>query len=471
MKTLNLLGIDLGASQGRAFCGSFDGETLSLREIHRFPNGPVNTNTGSYWDILGILNEVRNCVLKTRAESIPISALAIDGWSQDFGLLDSQGNLLSNPHTYRDSRTDGILEEVEGQITGREIFNKTGMQPFSFCTLFQLIAMKRRERAILEKADKLLFIPNLLSFLIAGSLNCDTTLASVSLLYSPFTHHWIEKFLSRFDLPQIMPSIRDGSGVIGEATGSFLQDTGLHRLPLISVMQHDTASSVFAAPVEEMGEIVFLSSGTWSVLGTMVSEPVINDEAYRRGFSNELTYDRRTMLLQNITGLWILQECAREWSLEGYEIDYEYMEEKAASSQFDSFIDPDYAEFARPGNMAEKIARYCRESGQFAPRNKEETYQCILHGLACRYAQGVQELEQLAGKKYSGIYICGGGARSRYLCRQAARLTCMKVVAGASQATVIGNLISQLIVLGEIRDRSQALEVMQRSFPISMFQP
>ncbi len=469
MKTLNVLGIDIGASHGRGYCGAFDGTTLALREIHRFPNQPVAIHASIYWDILSLFNEVRNCVLKTRAGSIPISALGIDTWSQDFGILDSLGNLLGNPHTYRDIRTEHIFTEIGSSITTREIFARTGMHAYPFGTLFQLISMKSREKAVLEKADKLLFIPNLLSYFLTGNLNCDSTLASVSLLYSPFTHTWLEDFFSRFEIPPLMPGIRSGCGVIGNVTGGFLQDTGCGRLPVISVIQHDTASSAFAVPVEDLEEIIFISSGTWSVLGTMVGKPILSEAVYNSSFNNELAYGDQTMLLQNITGLWILQECAREWSQEGYQIDYLHMEEIAIRSKFRSSIDPDQVEFARPGNMTAKIAGHCQETGQRVPQNKEETYQCIVNGLACKYAQSVQELKRLLNKEFQRIYITGGGARNGYLCSQTARLTGMDVVAATPRATVVGNIMSQLMVLGEIRNRSEAVEVIQRSFPISIY--
>ena len=469
MKTLNVLGIDIGASHGRGYCGAFDGDTLTLREIHRFPNQPVAIHASIYWEILSLFNEVKNCVLKTKAESIPISALGIDTWSQDFGILDNQGNLLGNPHTYRDSRTEQIFAEIGNRLTTREVFARTGMHAYPFGTLFQLISMKSREKVILDKADKLLFIPNLLSYFCSGGLNCDSTLASVSLLYSPLTHTWLDDFLSRFELPLILPDIRTGCGVIGNVTGSFQQETGCGMLPVISVIQHDTASTAFTVPVESMEEIIFISSGTWSVLGTMIGQPILSEAVYHSSFNNELAYDNQTMLLQNITGLWILQECAREWSQEGYSMDYPRMEEIAMRSSFSSSIDPDHPEFARPGNMTAKINSHCQETGQPAPQNKEETYQCIVNGLACKYAQSVNELKRLLNKEFQRIYITGGGARNGYLCSQTARLTGMDVVAATSRATVVGNILSQLMVLGEIRNRSEAVEVIQRSFPISIY--
>jgi len=469
VKTVNVLAMDYGASNGRGIIGSFDGNRLALEEIHRFPNNVVSCGMGMYWDILALFNELKNALIKVKTRSISISSIGIDTWALDFGVLDAQGNLIGNPHSYRDSRVNEVVDEVFKKIPEYEIFSKTGMLPSTIFTLFQIVSMKYREKALLEKGETFLFMPNLLSYFLTGSKSCDSTQASTSLLYNPFTKGWISEFFEKLGIVNLFPEIKDTGSIIGTVSEEIVKETGIDEIPVISVASHDTASAIASVPAENKSDIVYISCGTWSVVGTSLEQPLVNRDVMEKGFNNEIGYDNEIMFVKNITGLWILQECEREWSVEGYKIDYSHMMEYASNSGFDSYVDVDSGEFAQPGNMSGKVIEHCRKTGQQAPQNKEEIFKCIIMGLASKYKQTIEQLSSLAGRQFSKIHIIGGGARNSYLCKLTAELTSMEVVAGPYEATAIGNIMAQLIALGEVRNMEEAVQIIKKSFPLEKY--
>lgn len=470
MKTVNVLAMDYGASNGRGIIGGFDGEKLVIEEIHRFPNHVVSCMTGMYWDILSLFNEIKNTLLKVKNKSIEISSVGIDTWALDFGVLDSQGNLLGNPHSYRDPRVNEVIDEVFRTIPAYEIFSKTGMIPSTIFTLFQIVSMKYKEKAFLEKGDAFLFMPDLLNYFLTGFKSCDSTQASSSLLYSPFTKSWITEFSERLGIPNRFPDLIKPPGhVVGNISRQICDETGVEGVPVISVASHDTASAIAAVPAVDKENVVYISCGTWSVLGTSLKQPFVSEEAMSKGFNNEIGYNEEIMFVKNITGLWILQECEREWAVEGYKVDYRHMIESAEQSTFDSWIDVESGEFSQPGNMCMKVAEYCKRTGQQIPGSKEEIFKCIIMGLAHKYKETIDQLAKLLGKQFSRIHIIGGGSRNGYLCRITSKLTGLEVVAGPYEAAATGNIIAQLITLGYVKNASESVDIIKKSFPLERY--
>lgn len=466
MKTLNFLGMDYGASNGKGVVGSFDGDILVLNEVNRFHNFPVILPTGIYWDILALYSELRNSVSAAQKKSLTINSIGIDSWAQDFGIIDRQGNLLGIPHSYRDPRRITGYNEALDRYSDYQLFIRTGIVPNDVCTLFQLISMKGSEKSILEGASRLMFIPNLLAYFLTGEISCDSTIASMSLMYSVPSHGWIKDLLEEFGIPSILPEITPHSELIGRVMDPELQQLGAGDVPVISIAQHDTMSAFATVSAIDGGETAYISCGTWTIIGAPVKSPVINREVFQKGLSNEVGYENRIYLTKNITGLWILQECVREWKREGYKIDYDYLDDYAEKSTFPSSINPENETFMQPSNMNAKIMNYCRFTGQPLPSCREEMYVCILRGLADKMSLAVRELEQVTGVKYDKIHIVGGGAKSRPLCRLVKEYSGKQVLAGPHEATVIGNIITQLIYSGEIKSIEEAGEIIHKSFPI-----
>lgn len=471
MKTLNVLGMDYGASNGRGIVGRFDGSRLSIEEIHRFPNHAIRIFANIYWDILSLFNELKKTLVRINTESIPISSIGIDSWGIDFGILDGQGNLMGNPHCYRDPRTADILQEAFRIYDEYTLFAWTGMYPTNIGTLFQLLAMKANEASILEKGNTLLFIPNLLSYFLTGNISCESTMASSSLMYSPFTGEWLKDLLTGYGLPEILPPIDAPGGIIGTLLEDIAMETGVGKIPVISVAQHDTASAIASVPAPDKEKVVYISCGTWSVVGTSIKKPLINEKVLQSRFNNEMGFGNEIMFVKNITGLWILQECVREWAEEGYIINYDSLNAEAEKCRFDGWIDVDSPDFIQPGNMSSKIIEFCRKTGQREPKERVEIYKCILFSLAQKYRETIEELKELTGKDFERIHMVGGGSKNSLLCRLTSRLTGKEVVAGPYEATAIGNLIAQLITLGEVKNAVEGIGIIRDSYPLVYYSP
>jgi len=469
MKTINVLAMDYGASNGRGVIGSFDGEKIYIKQLHRFPNVAVACHKGVYWDILFLFNELKTALKKCAVDMIPVSSIGIDAWGLDFGVLDSDGNLLGNPHSYRDNRVDRIKDELLSILSEEELYSKTGMYPLQIATLFQLYSMKNGESAFLREGKDCLFVPDLLSYFLTGNKSSDDTLASVSLLYSPFENSWIDGFFRKIGVPNLFPDTLHSSSVIGNVRDQVCEETGIKSIPVIKTASHDTASAIASVPAVNKEEVIYISCGTWSVVGTTVKRPVTDHEALRCRFNNEIGYDGEMMFVKNITGLWVLQECEKEWSAHGYTIDYRHMADHAMKSDFDSAIDIMSPEFSQPGDMNRKVADHCRKKGQRVPDNREEIYMSIIQGLVDEYSKTIYELRDIMKRDYGRIHIVGGGARNDYLCMRTAAKTGMSVMAGPYEAAATGNILSQLIALGELDSISEAKRVLERSFELKKY--
>ena len=412
---------------------------------------------------------MKTSISKSVIRDIKINSIGIDTWGVDFGILDSQGNLLGNPHSYRDSRNQKSYEDALKVHSEYELFEKTGLRLAPIATLFQLISMKEKEKDILEKGKTLLFIPNLLSCFLTGNISCESSIAASSLLFDLRNNEWIKDLLYSYQLPDILPDICETGHNIGYVRKSIMEETGIGKVPVISIAHHDTASAIASVPAEDKEDVIYISCGTWSVVGTTIPKPLINKDVFENGFCNEAGYDNEVMLVKNITGLWILQECAREWEREGYHIDYAHMQESAEKSVYDSFIDVNDPVFAEPGHMQGKIFDHCKKAGQKVPENREEIFKCIILGLVNAYRETVDQIIRLTGKKYQKIHIVGGGSKNRYLCKMTSQSTGMEGIAGPDEATVIGNLMAQLISLKEIKDFNEGIKIIERSFRLERY--
>jgi rhamnulokinase len=466
MSTLNILGMDYGASNGRGFVGIYDGNKLCLREVNRFSNTPITLFTGIYWNIIELYRELINSVINAKKMSVPINSIGIDSWAQDFGIIDRQGNLLGFPYHYRDPGHIRGFNEVIEQYSEYELFQGSGIIPYNISTLFQLVSMKNRAKSVLECGHKLLFIPGILSYFLTGEVNCDSNLASVTAMYSIPANEWRKKLLSDLGLPDLLPDIIEHSKIAGRIVDPELKQVGVSGVPVIMVPQHDTASAFTAISAYDEEDTVYVSCGTWGIMGVPTPEPQIDRKFFTGGFCNELGYGNQNYLVKNTAGLWVLQECIKEWTYEGYKVDYGYLDEFTENNPARSLIDLDDGLFMQSGNMNAKIKKYCELSGQVSPSGREEVYSCITYSLADKISKSIEELEILTCKKYKNIHIVGGGSKSKPLCKIIKRNTGKHVIAGPHEATVIGNILAQLVYWNEINSLKEMKDIITESFPV-----
>jgi len=469
MKTLNVLGMDYGASNGKGVVGLFDGNRISLREVNRFLNTPVILSTGMYWDIIALYRELRNSIISAQKIGLPVESVGIDSWAQDFGIIDKQGNLLGFPHHYRDVRCIDGFKDVTGRHSEYELFCKTGINPSYICTLFQLYSMKKSEKAALQHGYRLLFIPNILTYFLTGTVNCDSTLASMTAMYSIPERNWIKQLIKDLELPDLLPDIAVHSENVGRVTDPVLHQAGAGNIPVVMVAQHDTASALTTISAYDEGDTAYVSCGTWAIIGAPVSKPLINRQVFESGFCNELGYKEQNFLVKNTAGLWVLQECMREWEYEGYEIDYDYFDDFTEKNPANSLIDLDDELFMQPGKMNSKVINYCKNTGQIPPSTREEIYSCITYSLADKFCKILEQLETLTCKKYKKVHIVGGGSKNKPLCKLIKEKTEKNVIAGPQEATVIGNIVVQLLHFREIGLLSEVREIISNSFSVESY--
>jgi len=470
---LNMIAFDYGASSGRAIVGEYDGHLLKLGEFHRFANEPVMTNGSLNWDILRLYHELKQGVSKcVKSGFNEIASIGIDTWGVDFGLLDSSGRLLGNPVHYRDTHTQGILEEASEIIPQKELYERTGIQFLEINTLFQLLSMKRKGMAVLDKADTLLFTPDLLRYFLTGEKSTEYTIASTSQMIDAQSRGWAVDLLERFGIPvNILTRMVDAGTMAGRLSEAVSAELGTARIPIVAVAEHDTASAVTSVPA--LGDrYAYLSSGTWSLLGVEIPSPVINDSAFRLNYTNEGGYGRNTRLMKNIMGLWLYQECKREWDRAGGNDSFDVLEAGAAVvAPFTAFIDPDDISFLRPGHMTDKIREYCLKTGQKPPESKPEIVRCILESLALKYRMVLEGLEEILGYKLRVLHIVGGGSKNTVLSQFTANAIGRPVFAGPVEATAVGNIITQLLALGEVGNLREGRELVRRSFAVTEYHP
>jgi rhamnulokinase len=465
------LAVDLGAESGRVLLGGFDGGRMEISEGHRFPNEPVLLPDGLHWNVLGIFNEIQRGVARAASESDGIESLGVDAWGVDFGLLDSEGVLLANPHHYRDERTEGMMEAATRKAPREEIYRTTGIQFMQINTLNQLLAMEGSP--VLGAASTLLTIPDLFNYWLTGEIACEYTNATTTQLLDVETGEWSGGLARALGIPErIFPDVIGPGTILGTLSDRIGRTAGLpDGLPVTAVASHDTASAVVAIPASEES-FAYISSGTWSLVGMELSRAVVTTEALEANFTNEGGFAGTTRFLKNVMGLWILQECRRVWSLEGREYPYEELVALAerVTTQM-PLVDPDHPDLLPAGEMPARIQSLCRQTGQRVPDGPAEISRCVMESLALKYRWTIESAESVTGRRAGTIHVVGGGCRNSLLCRLTAEATRRPVLAGPVEATATGNLMVQAYSRGHVGSLSEIREVVRHSVEVQVYEP
>lgn len=472
MSPHHYIACDLGAESGRVMLGILEDDKLTLEEIHRFPNGPVEVCGSLRWDMLRLFDELKVGLKKIAARGISVASMSCDSWGVDYVLLHENEPMVTAPYHYRDTRMYGALEHAFAIVPAAEIFAETGIQFMPINTLYQLLADVRQRSAVLDSTGQFLNIADYLNFLFSGVARAEESLASTSQVYNPQQRKWSTKLIEKFGLPnQIFPEVVPSGSILGPLLDTVGVDTGLRDTLVVASCSHDTAAAVVGVPA--VGESwAYLSSGTWSLLGVESPKPIIDARSRRYNFTNEVGYGGSICFLKNIPGLWIVQECRRTWAKGGKEYTYEQLTQMAeAAAPLASFIDPMDAHFAKPEDMPSKVASYCRTSNQSVPATPGETVRCVLESLALCYQRTFDQLEEVTGRRLATLHIVGGGSKNQLLNQFTASSTSRTVLAGPVECSAIGNVLIQAIALGHISSLKVAREIVRRSFPLVRYDP
>lgn len=469
--TKRVLAFDFGASSGRAIIGCFDGDKITLEEVHRFSNDPVSVGGTVYWDVLRLFYEIKQGIVKAKIAG-GFDSIGIDTWGVDFGLIDSEGKLMENPVHYRDTRTAGLVEESFKTMPKEKLYGITGIQFMELNTLFQLISLKKNRPWMLERADKMLFMPDLFAYMLTGKMCAEYSIATTSQLIDLETKSWSEEILDAFGIKKsfFAPLVKPGT-VLGELSKEICEECGVDPVPVISVCGHDTQSAITSVPCED-GNFAFLSSGTWSLFGTELDKPIVNETSMNINITNEGGFDDSTGFLKNIIGLWLIQESRRQWKREGEEYSYADLEKLAlAAEPFKCFIDPDAPEFVPHGNIPERVREFCRRTGQYVPQTVGEVMRCIYESLAMKYRLTFEKLRECTERDYPVIHVIGGGTKDGLLCQMTANSCDRTVKAGPIEATVMGNVAVQFMSDGSVDNIGQARKIIAESSELKIFEP
>ncbi|MCX8052837.1 MAG: rhamnulokinase [Armatimonadetes bacterium] len=468
------LAIDFGAESGRALLGVIKENRLILQEVHRFPNGPVNILGHIHWDVPRQFADIKQGIkLALQETDGEIDGIGVDTWGVDFGLLGEDGELLMLPFHYRDSRTNGIMDKVFRIIPREKIFERTGIQFMQLNTIFQLYAMVDAGSTALKYASTLLMMPDLFNYWLTGEKVSEFSIATTSMLYDPRQGDWARDMAETLDIPgHIFPKIIQPGTTVGVLHNSVVEDLGGGSgIPVVAPGCHDTASAVAAVPAVGEGH-AYLSSGTWSLMGVELREPLINKSSYEKNYTNEGGVCGTFRFLRNIMGLWIVQECRRTWAAAGEEMSYSDLTDLATQAKpFAAIINPDLPIFLAPGDMPTRIRDFCRDTGQPIPSSKGEIVRCVLDSLALRYKATIEELDEMLGRRHDPIHIVGGGTQNKLLSQLTADVTGRSVVAGPVEATASGNVLIQAIGRGFVSSLDEAREIVRNSFELETYEP
>ncbi len=470
------LAVDLGAESGRVIAGLWNGKTVRLEEVHRFPNEPVHLADSLRWDVLHLWAEIQNgLALAAKKYKNSIISIGADTWGVDFVLLNRDREMLGQPFHYRDGRTNGILEKAFRKVPRSEIFAQTGLQFMQINTLFQLLALKRATPRLLDQAEDLLFMPDFVHWALCGSRVAEFTIASTSQCLSPLTHDWARGMLKKFGLPtRIFPKIILPGAALGPLRPSVAKHTGLNHVNIVAPPSHDTASAVAGVPTANTGKSnwAYLSSGTWSLMGVEVNKASLSRRTQELNLTNEGGLDGTYRLLKNIMGLWLVQQCKRSFDAHGRNYEYAQLAKLAAKSPaLRSLVDPDDPRFLNPPDMPRAIQDFCRETRQPVPKTQGELVRCAYESLALKYRQVLGWLEELTGKRIEVVHIVGGGSKSEILNQFTADACQRPVLAGPVEATAMGNLLVQVRSNGELSSLAEIRAVVRESSRVTTYQP
>lgn len=468
----DFLAFDLGASNGRLISGTLESGSLRIGEINRFPNRMLHINGNDFWNIYGLYERMIDSLKIAAGQGIRPESIAVDTWGVDFGLIDKSGRLLGLPYAYRDHRTDGVQEQFFRIISRERIYRLTGIAFWQFNSLYQLFAWKRDQPDVLGIASKVLFMPDIFNYLFSGALQTEFTFATTSQLYNPMKGAWEEELFRGLDIPlSLMGEIVPPGTLLGSLKHELAGATSLGAAKITAVASHDTGSAVACIPAEG-DDWAFISSGTWSLMGIEIDRPVISNAAMEHNFTNEGGVGGTFRFLKNIMGLWLLQECNRNWSAAGKSYSHAEQAEMAGKARpFGIFIDPEWLGFLNPGNMPDAIRTYLERTGQPAEPGHGAIVRCILESLAMQYRKVLEELARITGKSFRKLHIIGGGTQNEVLCRFAASATALPVVSGPAEATAAGNIMVQAMASGCVRDLAGIRKVIRNSFDLKTYTP
>jgi rhamnulokinase len=469
---MNYLAIDLGAGSGKGIIGSVKNGKIDLKEIHRFMNQPVRIGESYHWNLPSLLMEIKTTIQKALKEEPQISGIGIDTWGVDYGLLDAQGKLIGIPYSYRDHRTDGIFDDCFRLCSKEDIFRLTGNQLMEINTAFQLFSQKKNNDPQLTIAEHLLFMPDLLNYLLTGKMANEYTIASTSQLLHAGEKKWAIELFKKLDIPRkLMEKIVYPGTVIGQLSNDICAELGCQPIDVIAVGSHDTASALAAVPVDDDKNWAFISSGTWSLMGVEIEAPIFSDEALQNDFTNEGAVNGGILFLRNITGLWILQQVIHEWRKMDITIDYESLIEEAETLPQQAIIDVDASDFHNPSSMIEAIVVYCKKTQQKKPETTGEFMRCIVDSLAHKYNSVAKSIEVCTKQKIEQIHIVGGGCQNNLLNQLIADTLEVEVVAGPVEATALGNILAQAIAKGDISSLQKGRQIIHQSVELKIFKP
>lgn len=468
----NLIAFDLGASNGRAILGQFDGERITMKELHRFENNYIEMNGVYYWDTPYLFSQLKQGLLKfVQGGYGKLDAFGIDTWGVDYGLLDKNGHLAGVPRSYR-LGVQADIDAVKEKIPADVLYSRTGIDTgLTFNTLYQLYRRKREGDTALEIADTLLFTPDLLGYFLTGAKGTEYTIATTSQLYNPTTKDWDWETIRTLGIPEHIFTKIDKTGTIrGHLRPELCEELGINPAAYVAVGGHDTASAVAAIPGK--GSFAFCSSGTWSLFGAEMNEPDLSPEAAAAGFSNEGSVQGAFRPLRNIVGMWIIQECRRDWIKNGIDISWDGVVIEAQKAEpLRSVIDPDSPEFYAGGNMEKKIQDYCRRTGQPVPETIGQIARCVYESLALKYRHALEGLERMKGQRIDSLNIVGGPINNRFLDQLIADALDRQVVTGPIEGAAMGNLLTQAMALGDIQNLDELRQVVRNSEAVETWTP
>ena len=473
MASEKYLAIDLGASSGRAIVGILEDGKITLEEMHRFENGPTERGSSLYWNAESLFAEIKEGIRKSLAKYPDIRSMGIDTWGVDYVIVKPDGSFAREPYNYRDSRTDNIPEEVFKIVPEAELYSRTGMQLMQINTLFQLVAHRKQHPEDFADGNIMLMIPDALSYLFSGDRTCEYTESSTSHMLNAITREWDFVTLDKLGFPRsFFPKITPPSTIVGKLREEVARELGVPRIDICKVGSHDTASAVASVPAPDDRKWVYISCGTWALFGAELDAPVLTEAACKAGFTNEGGLNNKIRFLTNIIGMWLAQELRADWAArDGEKKPWSVIDKMAMECEGLRFvINPNEREFLSPGDMAGKIRRYCERTGQGTP-NDAETIRCVYDSLGLCFRAKLDQLAALSGAHYDCLNIVGGGSNAAVLMRIATDICNVKVIAGPVEATATGNILSQAMAAGSVKDLAAARGIVKASFTPKIYTP
>ncbi len=472
MSRHSYLAFDLGASSGRGVLGTLNNGKIELKEINRFYNGMTVILGKYHWDFLRLFDDIKKGIAACASLPQLPESIGLDTWGVDYALLDKQGSFLGVPYAYRDHRTDNAMEELFRIIPKKRVYELTGIQFMQFNTLFQLYAAKRDGLPIMDLATDLLFVPDIINFMLTGVKKSEFTFATTSQLFNPVKGTWEKELFDKIGISmKIMQEIVDPGTVLGKLTPDVARETQVKQINVIAPATHDTGAAIAAIPAEDEN-FAYISSGTWSLMGIESRKPLISEKTLAYNFTNEGGVEKTYRVLKNIMGLWLIQECKRCWDNQKQEFSFPDLVKMAEKAEpFRSLVDPDHASFLNPQDMPTALADFCKSTGQPIPESPAQYARCVFDSLALKYRVVIDSLKDISDKKIEKIHVIGGGSQNELLCQFTANATGLPVVAGPAEGTAIGNIMVQAMGLGHVKSLSEIRQTIRNSFEFKSYKP